>query len=262
MGQSRRYAVRCRTGFVLVLACLAGSTADVWAAGAGALTFGGDLTAVTDYIFRGVSQNDGRPAAQFDLHAGTNDGLFAGVWGSTLNSREPRANFELDVYVAKRFALSSAWSATLTASDYAYLDRPETPADDYQEVSVALAYLDTWNVSLSASPNAVHYWRGFRLGRYFAYDADVTIQWPVFGSVLGAAARTFLTAGAGYYYLTGPSLPQWGTQGYPYGNAGLALERNAWRLDVAYYVADRQAERLFPYSFSNNRIAATLSRRF
>ena len=251
MGQSRRLSGRCRAGAVPLLAALTGLTT----AGADAVTVGGDVTGVTDYIFRGVSQNDGRAAAQFDVHVGANNGLFAGLWTSTLNSREPRADFEVEAYAGKRFQLSSAWSATVSAVDYFYLEREATPSDDYQELSVAISYLDSWNLSVSASPNAVHYWRGFRLGRYAAYDADVTTQWPLFGPV-------YLTAGAGYYYLSGFSLPQWGTQGYVYGNAGVAVERKAWRLDVGYYVADSQAQNLFPYSMSNDRVAATLSWRF
>jgi uncharacterized protein (TIGR02001 family) len=218
-----------------------------------AVTVGGDLAAVTDYIFRGVSENEGRPAAQMDLHIGSNNGLFAGVWGSTLST--PRADFALQPYAGMRFALSSAWSTTLSAVDYSYIHQKQGHSDDYQELSLSFAYLDALTLTLSASPNAVHYWRGLTVGRYPAYDASVTGQLSLFGPV-------FLTAGVGYYYLTGPSRPSWGTQGYPYGNVGLAAEYRAWRLDVGYYFAGSQAENLFPYSASNNRFAATLSWRF
>ncbi len=218
-----------------------------------AVTFGGDLTAVTDYIFRGISENDGKPAGQFDVHASTDNGPFAGLWGSSLNM--PRADFEFEPYVGMRWSLSSEWSTTLTAVDYSYVWRGNTRSDDYQELSAAFSYLDTFTFSVAAAPNAVHYWRGLRLGRYPAYDASVSAEWPVFGPV-------FVTAGAGYYYLTGPSRPSWGTQGYAYGDAGVAAEHGPWRLDVAYYFADSQAENLFPYSASNNRVAATLSWRF
>jgi uncharacterized protein (TIGR02001 family) len=218
------------------------------------VTFGGDLTAATDYIFRGVSQNDGHPAAQFDVHAASNSGFFAGMWGSTLDSREPRADYEVELFAGKRFELSTAWSASATAVEYSYVHREGTRSDDYQELSVAVTYLDALTFSVAASPNAVRWWRGYRLGRYPAYDADVTGQWPLAGNL-------YATAGAGYYYLAGPAARS-GTPGYAYGNAGLALEWKAWRLDAGYFFADSQARWLFPYSASNNRLAATLNWRF
>jgi uncharacterized protein (TIGR02001 family) len=233
---------------LVLTAVLASAAADVEA-----LTFGGDITAVTDYIFRGISQNDGKPAAQLDLHVAANNGLFAGAWGSSLS--RARTSFEWELYAGKRFDLSSSWSATLTAAEYNYAHNRRAHSNDYQELSLAFAYLDTLTVSLSASPNAVRYWHGYRLGRYAAYDVDVALQWPLFGPLLA-------TGGVGYYYFSGPAPSAWGTQGYAYGNAGLALERGPWRVDVGYYFADSQAENLYPYAASNNRAAATLTWRF
>jgi hypothetical protein len=252
------------------------------ATGAGAATVGGEVTAVTDYIFRGISENDGRPAAQFDLHVTANNGWFAGVWATTLSGPRatppppgatttgPAGDAEIQPYLGMRFVLSSNWNATLSAVDYTYLHHEYGGSDDYQELSVAFQYLDTVTLSLAASPNAVHYWRGFRVGRYPGYDASVSGEWPLLGPLLA-------TAGVGYYYLSGPSSHtstfntpngrvtaknDWGTQGYGYGNVGLAAEHGPWRLDVGYYFSDKQAQNLFPYSAQSNRAAATLSWRF
>jgi hypothetical protein len=249
--------------------------------GARAATVGGAVTAVTDYIFRGISENDGRPAAQVDVHVAANNGLFAGIWATTLSGPRaaappgattagPAGDFEIQPYVGMRFVLSSNWNATLSAVDYTYFHHEYRASDDYQELSVAFQYLDTLTFSLAASPNAVHYWRGFRVGRYPGYDASVSGEWPLWGPLLA-------TAGAGYDYLSGPSSHtatfrtptgtvtvknDWGTQGYGYGNVGLALEHGPWRLDAGYYFSDKQAQNLFPYSARNNRAAATLSWRF
>ncbi len=256
--------------------------AAVAATGAGAATVGGDLTVVTDYIFRGISENAGRPAAQLDLHVAGDSGWFAGVWATTLSgppdappppyaaTTGPAGDAEVQPYLGMRFVLSSDWNTTLSAVDYSYLRHEYGRSDDYQELSVAFQYLDTLTFSLAVSPNAVHYWKGFRVGRYLGYDASLSGEWPLWGPL-------FVTAGAGYYYLSGPSshtslmmtstgnvsvTTQWGTQGYGYGNVGLAAEHGPWRLDVGYYFADRQSENLFPYSARNNRVAATLSWRF
>jgi uncharacterized protein (TIGR02001 family) len=247
--------IRKRAGWrdaaVLLIASSAVAFAAPTALGA---TLGGDLTAATDYIFRGISQNDGNAAAQFELHAGSNDGYFVGVWGTTLDSRYRRADYEAEIYVGKRFDLSSAWSASLNAVDYLYVQRRGTRANDYQELSASITYLDSVTLSVAGSPNTVRYSQGYRLGRQAAYDADLTGQWPLIGSL-------YVTAGAGYYYLTGPSTGP-AAAGYAYGNAGLAVEWQAWRLDVGYFFAGQQAQRLYPAYASNDRVAATLNWRF
>jgi uncharacterized protein (TIGR02001 family) len=212
---------------------------------------GGEITATSDYIFRGISQSNGHAAAQIDLHASTPGGNFVGGWASTLDEND----YELQLYVGHRFDLTPAWSATLTAVDYTYFRHSRASSDDYQELSASLSFLDRWSVSATVAPNAVRYWKGWRAGRHPAYVADATGQWPLVG-------RVFVTGGVGYYYLSGSSLPGSGGTGYSYGNAGLAYEQQSWRLDVGYFFTDERAQELFPYPRANNRLAATLSWHF
>jgi uncharacterized protein (TIGR02001 family) len=232
--------------------------AALTAGNAAAVTFGGDLTAVSDYIFRGVSQNDGNPAAQIDLHAATNSGYFAGVWATTINASDRLTHYELEAYGGKRFQLSSTWTATISAVDYMYEHSAAHRSGDYQEVAVSVGYLDALTFSLAYSPNAVRYWKGYRLGRYETYDADLSGQWSLWRGL-------FATGGVGFYYLTEPAVPRSRLDGYFYGNVGLALERGPFRLDVGYYAADSQARWLFPYAGNGDRtstVAASVSWRF
>ena len=119
----------------------------------------------------------------------------------------------------------------------------------------SLAYLDSLSFSVAVTPNAVRYLDGYRIGRYPAYDGDATGQWALIGDL-------FATAGAGYYYLSGPDTAETGTPGYAYGNAGLALVVRDWRLDVGYFLAEHKARYFFPYVMSTSRVAASLSWRF
>jgi uncharacterized protein (TIGR02001 family) len=253
VGYSRRCVSRLRalTSLSLVLA------ACLTAGNAAAATFGGDVTVVSDYIFRGISQNDGNPAAQLDLHAATDSGYFAGVWATTINASQRLTHYELEAYGGKRFQLSSAWTATVSAIDYIYQPNPARRSGDYQEVAVSIGYLDALTFSLAYSPNAVRYWKGYRLGRYPTYDADLTGQWSLWRNL-------FATGGVGFYYLTEPVVPG-SLDGYFYGNVGLALEHGPFRVDVGYYAADSQARWLFPYAGAGNRtssVAASVSWRF
>ncbi len=220
---------------------------------AGALTLDGDVSYTSDYVFRGISQTGGRGAGQVDLRASTRDGTFLGVFASTLghvrqSDRESRGwDYEFEEYVGHRFDLSPAWSATLTAVNYSYLRGNAALSNDYQEVSVAVSYVDLWTATVAAIPNAVRFDNGYRLGRYAAYLVDASAQLPLAGPL-------FLTAGAGYYTSD--------DTGYAFGNAGLAFEYKSLRLEGGYYLAQDRAQALFPYGRAGSRFAGTVSWHF
>lgn len=220
---------------------------------------GGNLALTTDYIYRGVSESDGHPALQADLHANS-DGSYAGAWVSTRDrALDPGGPGELEVYFGHRFNLSSAWSATLSAHSHYFVHATQTSAD-YQEASAGLAWLDRWTVTLTAIPNAVRWYEYMRLTRSPAWVAETSGQ-----LLLGRGL--FVTGGAGYYYSSG-TVPA-GTasdgrpaSGYAYGNVGLAFEVHQWRLEIGYFLAQNQARDLFPYPAVNQHLAGTVSWHF
>jgi uncharacterized protein (TIGR02001 family) len=220
---------------------------------AASVTLDGDITYTSDYVYKGISQTGGRSAGQIDLHLSTADGTFLGVFASTLSHVWRRDyesfgwNYELVEYLGHRFDLSPAWSTTLTAVNYSYLDGNAAFSNDYQEISAAVAYLDALTATVSWTPNAVRYDRGYRLGRYPAYTAELSAQVPVVG-------RLYLTGGAGYYTTD--------STGYAYGNAGLAFEFKSLRFDAGYYVAQDHAQALFPYGRAGSRFAGSVSWHF
>lgn len=232
------------------------STGGAYAADPGSgVSAGGALTVTSDYIYRGVSESDGRVAGQVDLHLADTSN-FLGVWSSTrYDGLAPYAKYVIEPYLGHRFDLGSAWAASL-AGRARYLVGGQQPInDDTEELSASLTYLDVWSVSFTAIPNAVRYWYDIRLSRTPAYVADTSVQWLVVN-------RLFLTAGVGYYYSTGTGEGIERATGYAYGNAGLACEYGRWRLDVGYFFAQTAAERLFPYPTADERVAATLTWRF
>ena len=238
---------------LLLAACAASANAqDLFSN----LTFGGNLAVTSNYIYRGVSESNGNPAAQVDLHAGTADGSFIGVWGSTRDHNfEPYASYDLELYLGHRFALSNAWGATLSARSRYYVGGHQEVSDDYQEITASVSYLDAWSVSVTAIPNAVQYWFYRRLGRTPAWVADTAGQWLIAGGF-------YLTGGAGYYYSSGSGPGIRAANGYAYANAGVAYEYRHWRIDVGYFTAQYKARQLFPYPMASDRFAATLSWRF
>lgn len=220
------------------------------------LSFGGNLSVTTDYIYRGVSESNDHGALQGDLHLATRDGTFTGVWGSTRDSQlDPGGSYDVELYLGHRFALGDSWSTTLSARGHYFGGGVFEPSADYQEVAATLMYQDRWALSLTAVPNAVRYWFYLRLRRSPAWVADTTGQWLI-------APGLYVTGGAGYYYSmgTGPGIEA--TASYGYGNVGLAYEWRRWRLDVGYFLTQADAAKLFPYPIADHRVAGTITWRF
>jgi uncharacterized protein (TIGR02001 family) len=253
--------VRFHTAKLLLVAGLV-TSALAAAARAGAaveppgLSWGGSVAVTSDYIYRGVSQSNGRPAVQADVHAGTEGGTFAGAWASSRDSSlEPGARGELEIYLGRRIDLTGSWQATLSVRGRYYVGGTQDASDDYQELGGALTWLDRATFSMSVIPSAVRYWYSTRLPRSPAWVVDAAGQWLV-------ASSWFVTGGAGYYRSTGTGPGIEAATGYAYGNAGLAYEARRWRLDIGYFLAENQAQELSPYPVANHRVAGTVSWRF
>jgi len=229
---------------------------SVRCAAAAEFDVGGNLALTSNYIYRGVSESNGHPAVQADLHADLSGGTFLGAWASTRDrALEPGAGYDLELYLGHRFDLTSEWNASVSARSRYPLGGRNEPSDDYQELGAALTWLDRWSLSLAVLPSAVRYWRYIRLSRSTAWAADTTGQWLIGGGL-------FVTAGAGYYRAAGTGPGIRAANGYAYGNAGLALERRRWRADVGYFRAQDRAQLLFPYPVANREVAGTVTWRF
>jgi uncharacterized protein (TIGR02001 family) len=215
----------------------------------GPFSFGGDLALTSNYIYRGLSESDDHGALQGDLHV-SDGGVFAGVWAST-RDRDliPYANYDLEIYLGKRFDLGNEWSTTVSARSHYFINASGL-SDDYQEISASIAWLDRWTLSVSALPNAVRWYEYQRLGRAPAWVAETSAQWLIYGGL-------FVTGGAGYYYTS--SVGGEPAAGYVYGNAGLAYEYRRWRVELGYFFAQNEALEISPYPPPNRHIAGTVS---
>jgi uncharacterized protein (TIGR02001 family) len=220
----------------------------------GGFSAGGNVAITSDYIYRGVSESDGHPAVQADLHAST-EGSFAGAWASSRDrDLDPGAAGELEIYLGHRFNLGSAWSATVSARSHYFLGASQSSAD-YQEVSASFAWLDRCTFTLASIPNAVRWYEYYRLERSPAWVADAAGQWLI-------GQGLFVTGAAGYYYSSASSPDRQPGAGYAYGNLGLAYEEHQWRVEVGYFLAQNRAQDFFPYPPANRHVAGTLSWRF
>lgn len=101
-----KFAGALAAASILALSLAGGASADGYASGGSKdatadegrkLSWSVTLGATSDYVFRGISLNDEKPAAQgsFDIEYGK---FYAGVWGSNLPSEDSLGPAEIDVY--------------------------------------------------------------------------------------------------------------------------------------------------------------------
>ena len=133
---------------------------------------------VSEYFFRGISQNDDAPAIQggFDYEIEASKGLtiYAGIWGASVDFNESGstdgASLEADYYGGIRTGLGDT-GVTLDAGFiyYTYPGAASSLNYDFWEAQAALSYdfgAATFTASLNYSPEnfgesgEAYYWKG------------------------------------------------------------------------------------------------------
>lgn len=114
-----------------------------------AVEVSGDVTFVSDYAFRGISQTDEAPALQGGLTLAAESGLYVSVWGSSVDFGG-QGTLELDVMLGWSGDIAEGWSADVGIMRYGY---PNTELEgsnfweaygsvSYQDFTVGLTYSD------------------------------------------------------------------------------------------------------------------------
>jgi uncharacterized protein (TIGR02001 family) len=209
---------------------------------------GGSLVLTSDYRLHGVSQTDGSPALQADVHYDTPGGWFGGLWATnyTLYGADDQT-IELSAFLGHRWRVSEDWSAKLMLSHYAHPWDSRARHYDYDEITAATAWRDLLFFSVSWSPNNSLAWgaQGLRLNRTaLAYDATgrVPLRGPISGIV-----------GVGYYDLT-----DFVHRSYWYGSAGLVYDLPTVHVEVSRIQTSGVARKLFYGGVADSRWTATL----
>lgn len=149
----------------LAVMCAAGLTFS--SVSSHAVEVSGDITIVSDYQFRGISQTDEAPAIQGGLTLSDESGFYLSVWGSSVDFGG-RGTLELDVLAGWSGALNDDWSTDIGIMRYGY---PNTEFDgsNFWEVYGSLSYKDlTFGLAYSDD----YYGNA---GKFFYYYGDYTI---------------------------------------------------------------------------------------
>jgi uncharacterized protein (TIGR02001 family) len=214
-------------------------------------SLGGLVAGTTDYVFRGISQTRGEPAAQGGIHYQTDGGWFMGAWASTVDPNPgPGPTAEINLFGGHGWQLGSAMNARLTYVHYMYAGDSPYLDYDYDELIGSIGYRDMLVASVSWSPNTSRY-SGYSVARdKTTYSFDLVGRWTLHGPVA-------VIGGVGYYDLN----DLFGT-GYTYGSLGLACSFEHLELDAAYYSTSGKAEDLFGPQVAGSRWSVTAAWRF
>lgn len=217
--------------------------------------FSANVALTTDYVFRGISQTNEKPAVQggFD-YSYTPLGAYLGVWASNVDFNGPGNSdgtaAEIDYYGG----ISNEILATGVGYDvgviyYNYPGGSSAANEDYIEYYGGLSY-DFDSVPLKPSTSLkVYYSPDFFGGtgdaQYYDLGADLSLPYA-------------LTLGlhAGYQNVKGA-----GGAGFNYGDYKVGLSRDVgkFNLDLSYYDVSDQADACGSGDICDSRVVFTVS---
>lgn len=236
-----RYIAISLHGCVGVCACSA-QAADA---------LGGSVNVTSDYVYRGISQTEGEPALQADLHYQTRRGWAIGAWASAADvDRYRSAALEVDLYLSRDWMLNRDWNARASLTHYAYPNDVRRLRYDYDELTGTLNYRSRLFTTIAWSPNTSRYSNGRMVRDRRAVSYEVTASQPL---------NTQWSASAGFGYYDLPTALQ---ADYWFWNVGLACSLGRAQLAVSYIDSSRPAAEAFGYSLAGSRWVGSLAWRF
>jgi uncharacterized protein (TIGR02001 family) len=235
---------------VVILLALCGATFPVHPE----LRFGGSVTVTSDYVYRGVSQTQGKAAVQLDLNLLPIEkwsNWSVGVWGSEVRLIPTTHTAEVDFYSQWQQPLSSNLSVTAGAVYYTFPNDPRPVPYEYLELTSELSWRDQLTLHASWAPKVTL----FSLTKGRAFDQKT---WTVeLVSRQRLPARLDAQVGVGYFEAV--SLAD---SSYTYGSAGLSREFGQLRAELTYIWAGNQRQRSYTPTTPGGPWAATVSWHF
>jgi len=113
---------------------------DGWAEATDPKNFSATVTFATDYVFRGVSQTDSKPAVQGSFDYKHPLGIYAGMWGSNVDDSVSKGDIELDFYGGYGVELFTNMNLDASVIYYYYPGDGHDPRKSYLEGHLGLDY--------------------------------------------------------------------------------------------------------------------------
>jgi len=202
----------------------------------------GYLVLTSDYVWRGVTQSNGDPAAQLGGDVAFDSGIYAGVWGSTVdinNGGDRQRDTELTYYLGYSHDVGSRWVLGASVVVYTYPGQTGAVDYNYEEVMLMTNYDDRVWLEYAYSPDL--YNTGFD-----SHNVEVFTEWP-------AGKHLVIGAGAGYY-----DVSNFVGDGYAYWELGVTWPIRRFDIDLRYHDTSRWVPVISTPERADSRIALSI----
>lgn len=151
-----------------------------------AWSFGGEVVATSDYVWRGVSQTMEDPALQVEFFVEHQTGFYAGAFASTVDfgDSEDGIDYEFNPYIGWAGELGADMELDVFLSRVRYPGHNGADYDiDYTEIEATLSFAEYYSAGVAYSPDI------FNLGgKGWYYYAGAAFPLGDSGFTLGAQA--------------------------------------------------------------------------
>ena len=106
------------------------------------------VAAVSDYVWRGVSQTDEEPTAQAGLTWGHDSGFYAGTWASGVDFGSGDPDLEVDAFVGYNVDFSDSVNFDVMLNRYMY---PDAGGLNFNELITKTTFADTYSLTVAYS---------------------------------------------------------------------------------------------------------------
>ncbi|HNV85093.1 MAG TPA: TorF family putative porin [Arenimonas sp.] len=174
---------------------------------------------VSDYVFRGISQNNFEPALQAGADYSFGDsGFYVGAWGSNIDfGPADGSDVEVDFYLGYNVDLNDDWNLDLNVTRYNYFGGNPGVDGDYSELIGVVTYGEQYSLTVGYTNNYV--------------NADVNQLYVGLGGTWEVGNAVNLTAGVGHSDFEG---------GFNYTDWTLGVNRDFGPVNIGlnYYDTD------------------------
>lgn len=221
----------------------------------------------SDYVLRGISQSNRKPAVQgyFELDYTVNDWvkLYAGVWGSSLyagladaefditgGARFSWNNFGLDVgYVQYEYPNGVAASGTGNYGEF--YAKPSYKFNDWLTIAGIFDGGSNFNDKVAGGAGGGGVWVGNAVAYYYSGSATITLPWQPMGVSIA------INPEIGRQVYSSDVTANLALPSYTYWDVGLVLNYKAATLDLRYWDTNKHNTFLSPAAFGGKDLGGS-----
>jgi len=222
--------------------------------------FSATFALATDYVFRGISQTDNNPAVQGSIDYAHPIGIYAGIWGSNVNSSISKGGVEIDYYGGYKREIFTNFGFDISVIYYSYPGGGSDPNLNYFEGHLGLDY-QFKDLPLSPKIGAAYYYSP----NFFAEDGSANY---VNGSLaLSLPYDVTLSGLIGYQTVegdktTGNGQGKGGKDGYDYTNWRIGISKEVLKFILDLSWTDTNESDFLGDDIAGSHLVFSISRTF